>query len=129
MYGTQKSRTTPYHPQGNAQCERINRTLHNLLRTLPETEKHRWPHHLPQLTFAYNITPHQTTGHTPYYLMFGHHPRLPVDFLLGTREAASDTNTLEEWVEKHQQRVRMTHEHVRQRSEELALRRNQNHND
>lgn len=129
MYGIQKSRTTPYHPQGNAQCERFNRTLHDLLRTLPEKEKRRWPHHLPQLTFAYNITPHQTTGHTPYYLMFGHHPRLPVDFLLGIRGVTPDNNTLEEWVEKHQQSVRMTHEHVRQRSEELALRRNQNHND
>lgn len=129
MYGIQKSRTTPYHPQGNAQCERFNRTLHDLLRTLPETEKRRWPHHLSQLTFAYNVTPHQTTGHTPYYLMFGHHPRLPVDFLLGTREAVPDTNSLEEWVEKHQQSVRMTHEHVRQRSEELALRRNQSHNE
>merc|ERR1719354_1216500 len=105
MYGIQKTRTTPYHPQGNAQCERFNRTLHDLLRTLPQEEKRRWPHHLPQLIFAYNTTPHQTTGHTPYYLMFGHPPRLPVDFLLGTREAAPDPGTLEEWVEKHQQSV------------------------
>ena len=129
MYGIQKSRTTPYHPQGNGQCERFNRTVHDLLRTLPVEEKRRWPQHLPQLTFAYNTTPHQTTGHTPYYLMFGHHPRLPVDFLLGTGETASNDQPLEEWVQKHQQSVRVTHEHVRRRAEELARRRNQNHND
>lgn len=128
MYGIQKSRTTPYHPQGNAQCERFNRTLHDLLRTLPVTEKRRWPHHLPQLTFAYNTTPHQTTGHTPYFLMFGHHPRLPVDFLIGTGGATSSVDTMEEWVQRHQESVRITQEHVRQRSKEMAQRRNQHHN-
>ena len=129
IYGVQKSRSTPYHPQGNGQCERFNRTLHDLLRTLPVDQKKHWPRHLPQLTFAYNTTPHQTTGRTPYFLMFGCHPRLPVDFLLGLEEAIPSEETLDEWVQKHQQSLRLVHEHVRQRSEEQALRRNQNHND
>ena len=36
--GVKKVHTTPYHPQGNGQCERFNSTLCNMLGTLSEEE-------------------------------------------------------------------------------------------
>ncbi|KAK7915752.1 hypothetical protein WMY93_011513 [Mugilogobius chulae] len=82
--GVQKSHTTPYHPMGNGSCERMNRTLGNMIRALPPRAKHRWPDALKSLTFAYNCTVHETTGFAPFLLMFGRVPRLPVDVMFGS---------------------------------------------
>lgn len=82
--GVQKSRMTPYHPMGNGACERMNRTLGNMIRALPAKTKHKWLQVLKSLTFAYNCTIHETTGYAPFLLMFGRVPRLPVDLIFET---------------------------------------------
>lgn len=101
LYGIVKSRTTPYHPAGNGQCERFNRTLHHLLRTLPASQKRDWNSCLPQVLYFYNTTPHQTTGESPFFLMFGQEPRLPADFFLGRVEEPT-SGTVHQWVREHQ---------------------------
>ena len=107
LYSIRKTRTTPYHPQGNGQCERFNRTLHDLLRTLPPQQKRKWPQHLQEVVQAYNNTPHASTGFTPFFLLFGREPRLPVDTLLGRPEPLAAGPI--DWVRQHQERLRSAH--------------------
>lgn len=126
MYGVTKSRTTPYHPAGNGQCERFNRTLHNLLRTLPLTQKRNWASCLPYVLFCYNTTPHQSTGESPYYLMFGQQPRLPIDFLLGRVEEPRP-GEVQGWVAEHQEKLRVAFDCARERLLTAASRRKERH--
>ena len=82
LLGIEKSRTTPYHPIGNGQCERMNRTLLNMLGTLENDKKADWKAYVPALVHAYNCTRHDTTGFSPYRLMFGREARTALDVRL-----------------------------------------------
>ena len=83
LLGVDKVRTTPYHPQGNGITERFNRTILSMLRSLEGSRKLDWKSQLPLLTLAYNCTKHSSTGYSPYRIMFGRQPRLPIDLLYG----------------------------------------------
>ena len=78
-----KLRTSPHHPQTNEQCDCFNNTLLNMLGTLTPEQKKDWKSHVPALVHSYNCTRNAATGFSPYYLIFGREPRLPVDVEFG----------------------------------------------
>lgn len=115
LYNIRKSHTTPYHPAGNGQCERFNRTLLSMLGTLRDDQKEDWDQHVAELVQAYNNTPHPSTGYTPYFLMFGRHAKLPMDVMLGRGDEFS--GTVSSWVHHHHERLAAAYNQARKQAQ------------
>lgn len=84
------------------------------------------PEYLPDLVYAYNATPHTTTGYLPYYLLFGVGPYLPVDALLGKEQVLDQKH---DWLFVHQRRLNDAHARAREYSELKAAERISLHKD
>ena len=74
----EKTRTTPYHPQGNGQVERFNRVIADTLSKYCAEKPQEWDVYLPLNTFVYNPTVHRTLGATPYFMIFGREAQYPI---------------------------------------------------
>ena len=110
--GIKKTRTTPYHPQGNGCTERFNRTLISMLRTLSEEQKRAWRKHVPQLVHSYNCSRHHTTGFSPFFVLFGRHPRLAADVVLNLHAPGSTTEPSSGFVQDLAKRLETTYKIV-----------------
>lgn len=71
--------TSPNHPQADGLAERAVQTVKRSLRKMVERTGNAtdWDRHLPWLLLGYNCSPQQSTGYSPYELVFGAPPRLP----------------------------------------------------
>ncbi|XP_062585038.1 uncharacterized protein LOC134246689 [Saccostrea cucullata] len=81
MLKVRKLSTTPYHPQANGLVERFNGTLKQMLKAYAVVEPLKWDVHLPYVLFAYRDVPNETTGFTPFELLYARHVRGPLDIL------------------------------------------------
>ena len=71
LLGIDKSRTSPYHAQGNGQVERHKRVIADVISKYCADNPKTWDTVLPYLNFVYNTTIHRTTGATPFNLVHG----------------------------------------------------------
>ncbi|KAK3101184.1 hypothetical protein FSP39_001606 [Pinctada imbricata] len=108
--GIAKSRTTPYHPMGNGLCERFNRTLINMLGTLETEKKSDWKSYIAPIVHAYNCMKQDTTKQSPYFLMFGREPHLPIDITFGLDKEAENKSSMTKYVADMRDRLKKSYE-------------------
>lgn len=106
IMGIKKSRTSVYHASGNGMTERFNRTLISMLGTLETDQKKNWKQYIAPLVQAYNCIKHESTGFSPYMLLFGREPRLPVDLAFGIDSGTNDKPSYTEYVQDLQKQLR-----------------------
>ena len=71
-----KTRTTPYHLQGDGQVERLSKSLMKILCKLISDYRRDWADFLPKAVLTYNTSVHESTGFIPYLLMFRSYPSI-----------------------------------------------------
>ena len=77
--GSHKTKTTPYHLESDGLVERFNRTLLMMLAMFAGEHKDDWDDLLPPVMMVYRSSVHESTGFSPYRLMFGEECTLPMD--------------------------------------------------
>ncbi|XP_074556260.1 uncharacterized protein LOC141812118 [Curcuma longa] len=75
----QQAFTSVYYPQSNGQTEVVNRELVRGLKTKLDHVGGSWVDELPDILWAYRTTPRDSTGLTPFHLVYGGEVVVPVE--------------------------------------------------
>ena len=80
--------SSPYHPLANGLCEKCNGTLKKMLIRMSNEQPKEWDRFIEPLLFAYREVPQESTGFSPFELLYGRTLRGPMSILrdLWTKE-------------------------------------------
>ena len=92
--GIKRRLSTAFHPQTDGQTERQNSTMEAYLRAFVNYEQDDWARLLPMAEFAYNNAKNASTGHTPFELNCGYHPRVSYEEDIDPRSRSKSANEL-----------------------------------
>ena len=87
--GVEQSLTPPYTPQSN-RVERAHRSLLASIRADIHSAAHLWPQKVAVATFLHNARVNRLTGISPFFMLHGFHPRMPIDHLFPELKGEKD---------------------------------------
>ena len=126
LLGIHRTRTLAYHPEGNGQVERMNRTIEGMLAKMIADDQHNWDLYLPKALLAYRTSIHDVTGFTPYRLVLGQSPQLPIDVMTGHVDS-NKSQSYPQFVKQTHGYLKNVYTMVRQRLVQQHLRRKHLH--
>lgn len=71
-----------YQPEWNGTVERLNRTIRYALTKTVKGRFFEWNYYLHQILFGIRARISNATGYSPFFLMYGIHPKLPGKYKL-----------------------------------------------
>ena len=80
LAGIQQKMSTSFHPETDGQTERVNAIVEQYLRVYCNYQQNNWQELLTMAEFSYNNTISSSTGITPFFAMYGDHPRYKEPF-------------------------------------------------
>ena len=78
-YHVQHRVASPYHPQANGQVESTNKVIEAILTKTVKSHRKDWVDRLPEALWAYHTTWCNTTGFSPYDLVYGKSAIFPIE--------------------------------------------------
>jgi hypothetical protein len=100
--------SSAYHPQTDAQTERVNQCLETFLRCFVSASPSKWIDWIYLAEFWYNTSWHSSVGHSPFFILYGHHPR---HFGLSDADAIQSTS-LDDWLTEKSLMTNLIQQHL-----------------
>ena len=91
LIGSQAALSSAYHPQTDGQTERVNQEVELFLRMFTNEDQSDWSDWLSVAEYVHNNRVHSSTGHSPFFLNYGHHPRAITDPTQSTHVEAANS--------------------------------------
>ena len=73
------------HPASNGKVEVFHRYMNNYMAKYVQENQFNWDTYLAGMLFAYRTSLHDSLKHSPFYILYGRDPILPLDTLLNPK--------------------------------------------
>ena len=104
-----KTRTSARNPKGNGQCERVHRTILQMIRAYLKGDQTEWDQHLGCIMAAYRSCINESTGFSPNMMMLGREVKTPLNLVVGFNRT-DHTSTYGEYVSRLREQMKLSHE-------------------
>ena len=82
--------STTYYPQGNGQAESTNKVIVKMLQKLVNDNRTDWDIQLYTVLFSYRTTYKVAMSHSPFELVYGFLPLMPIEYIVPTQRTTTD---------------------------------------